>query len=160
MSRTLTKNGQPGTYANADGQLRALAINVSGLRYEHARFNLRVLGRDRPSWRPEKQAYAGPGYGAEHGAGTRSPPRVPTIPHIVFLVVPTRPHDRYGRRGLGGGNVDEERESRGVENRTALVPLTEYQRSLLALLARNRSPDSYLAGGAALHFPPPLCSVQ
>lgn len=37
-----------------------------------------------------------------------------------------------------------------MENRTELVPLTEFQRSLLALLARNRSPDSYLAGGAAL----------
>ena len=41
-----------------------------------------------------------------------------------------------------------------MENRTALVPLTEFQRNLLALLARNRSPDSYLAGGAALHFSP------
>jgi len=34
------------------------------------------------------------------------------------------------------------------------VPLTGFQRNLLALLARNRSPDSYLAGGAALHFSP------
>ena len=41
-----------------------------------------------------------------------------------------------------------------MDNRTALVPLTEYQRNLLGLLARNRSPDSYLAGGAALHFSP------
>lgn len=34
------------------------------------------------------------------------------------------------------------------------MPLTELQRSVLALLARTRSPDSYLAGGAALHFSP------
>jgi len=34
------------------------------------------------------------------------------------------------------------------------MPLTEFQRALLALLARNRSPDSYLAGGAAVHFAP------
>jgi hypothetical protein len=34
------------------------------------------------------------------------------------------------------------------------VPLTDFQRALLALLARNRSPESYLAGGAALHFAP------
>ena len=34
------------------------------------------------------------------------------------------------------------------------MPLTEYQRTLLALLARNRAPDSYLAGGAAVHFAP------
>ena len=34
------------------------------------------------------------------------------------------------------------------------VPLTGFQRELLALLAKTRSPDSYLAGGAALHFSP------
>lgn len=34
------------------------------------------------------------------------------------------------------------------------MPLTEFQRAVLALLAANRSPDSYLAGGAALHFAP------
>jgi hypothetical protein len=34
------------------------------------------------------------------------------------------------------------------------VPLTEFQRRVLRLLAQNRSPDSYLAGGAALHFAP------
>ena len=34
------------------------------------------------------------------------------------------------------------------------MPLTDFQRELLALLAPNRAPDSYLAGGAALHFAP------
>ncbi|MDX1579094.1 MAG: hypothetical protein R3266_11440 [Gemmatimonadota bacterium] len=34
------------------------------------------------------------------------------------------------------------------------MPLTGFQRELLALLARNRTPDSHLAGGAALHFEP------
>jgi hypothetical protein len=34
------------------------------------------------------------------------------------------------------------------------VPLTEFQREILALLARTRTPGSYLAGGAALHFAP------
>ena len=34
------------------------------------------------------------------------------------------------------------------------MPLTRYQRQVLALLATSRSPDSYLAGGAALHFAP------
>lgn len=34
------------------------------------------------------------------------------------------------------------------------MPLTDYQREILALVARTRSPDSYLAGGAALHFSP------
>jgi hypothetical protein len=34
------------------------------------------------------------------------------------------------------------------------VPLTEFQRELLAVLAANRSEQRYLAGGAALHFAP------
>ncbi|MFQ5551278.1 MAG: nucleotidyl transferase AbiEii/AbiGii toxin family protein, partial [Gemmatimonadales bacterium] len=34
------------------------------------------------------------------------------------------------------------------------MPLTELQRTILALLAETRSPESYLAGGAALHFSP------
>jgi hypothetical protein len=34
------------------------------------------------------------------------------------------------------------------------VPLTEFQRSLLAELSKGRRDDSYLAGGAALHFAP------
>ncbi len=34
------------------------------------------------------------------------------------------------------------------------MPLTDFQRTVLALLAQTRAPDSYLAGGAALHFAP------
>ncbi|MFV1987759.1 MAG: nucleotidyl transferase AbiEii/AbiGii toxin family protein [Gemmatimonadota bacterium] len=34
------------------------------------------------------------------------------------------------------------------------MPLTGFQRTILALLAQTRTPDSYLAGGAALHFAP------
>ncbi len=34
------------------------------------------------------------------------------------------------------------------------MPLTDFQRTILALLAQTRSADSYLAGGAALHFAP------
>lgn len=34
------------------------------------------------------------------------------------------------------------------------MPLTKFQREILALVAESRSPDSYLAGGAALHFSP------
>ena len=41
-----------------------------------------------------------------------------------------------------------------MANRTVTVPLTDFQQILLALLARTRTPDSYLAGGAALHFTP------
>lgn len=34
------------------------------------------------------------------------------------------------------------------------MPLTEFQKQLARLLAKNRTPDSHLAGGAALHFTP------
>lgn len=34
------------------------------------------------------------------------------------------------------------------------MPLTDFQRTLLSLLAKNRTDASYLAGGAALHFAP------
>ena len=34
------------------------------------------------------------------------------------------------------------------------MPLTEFQREILAALASTRSPESYLAGGAALHLAP------
>ncbi|MBN2360297.1 MAG: nucleotidyl transferase AbiEii/AbiGii toxin family protein [Deltaproteobacteria bacterium] len=34
------------------------------------------------------------------------------------------------------------------------MPLTEFQAALMRLLAGNRSPDNYLAGGAALHLEP------
>ncbi|MCG8469358.1 MAG: hypothetical protein MJB57_14315 [Gemmatimonadetes bacterium] len=34
------------------------------------------------------------------------------------------------------------------------MPLTDFQREILGLVARTRSPDSYLAGGAALHLSP------
>ncbi len=34
------------------------------------------------------------------------------------------------------------------------MPLTQFQKQLAQVLAKNRSPDSHLAGGAALHFQP------
>ena len=34
------------------------------------------------------------------------------------------------------------------------MPLTDFQKALARLLSVNRSPDSYLAGGAALHIEP------
>ena len=34
------------------------------------------------------------------------------------------------------------------------MPLTGFQREVLALVGKSRTPDSYLAGGAALHFKP------
>ena len=34
------------------------------------------------------------------------------------------------------------------------MPLTDFQRQILSLIGQSRTPDSYLAGGAALHFKP------
>lgn len=36
----------------------------------------------------------------------------------------------------------------------SIVPLTEFQRELLAELAKARTDERYLAGGAALHLAP------
>lgn len=55
---------------------------------------------------------------------------------------------------MGGRAAQETRKRGGVEDREPAVPLTALQRTILALLARNRAPDSYLAGGAALHMAP------
>jgi hypothetical protein len=55
---------------------------------------------------------------------------------------------------MGGPATHEAREPGSVAHREIALPLTEFQRFVLGLLAGNRSPDSYLAGGAALHFAP------
>lgn len=39
-----------------------------------------------------------------------------------------------------------------MAGRDGTVPLTAFQAQLLAVVAQTRAPDSYLAGGAALHF--------
>lgn len=41
-----------------------------------------------------------------------------------------------------------------MADRCPAVPLTSFQQALLAELARDRSSDGYLAGGAAIHFAP------
>ena len=41
-----------------------------------------------------------------------------------------------------------------MEDRSKAVPLTEYQHELAKLLSVNRTEDSHLAGGAAIHFEP------
>ena len=41
-----------------------------------------------------------------------------------------------------------------MAGRDGALPLTELQAQILAVVARTRAPDSYLAGGAALHFAP------
>jgi hypothetical protein len=55
---------------------------------------------------------------------------------------------------MGGRGAHEARDARGLEHRSETLPLTGFQKTLGRLLAKNRSPDSYLAGGAAIHFEP------
>ena len=71
-----------------------------------------------------------------------------------LLVLPPRPVDRPGGRGVGGRYPHVERQPRSLEGREVFVPLTDFQRTILALLAQTRAPASYLAGGAAFHFAP------
>jgi len=42
----------------------------------------------------------------------------------------------------------------GKEHRKSKMPLTEFQKQVLRLLASNRSPDSHIAGGTALNASP------
>ena len=55
---------------------------------------------------------------------------------------------------MGSRAVDETRQPRGVAHRDATMPLTTFQRTLLAELAKSPAAERYLAGGAALHFAP------
>src|SRR3972149_5480093 len=55
---------------------------------------------------------------------------------------------------MGGRAVDETRQPRGVVRRSQAMPLTQFQRALLATLAATPTDDRYLAGGAAMHFAP------
>ena len=55
---------------------------------------------------------------------------------------------------MGCPATDDVRRPGGMAARGSAVPLTRYQDEVARLLATNRSPDNYLAGGAALHIEP------
>jgi hypothetical protein len=55
---------------------------------------------------------------------------------------------------VGRPDAPETREPGSLGGREAPVPLTPYQRSVLAVIGAARTPESYLAGGTALHFSP------
>ncbi len=55
---------------------------------------------------------------------------------------------------MGGAAIDEKWGSSALETRCETLPLTPFQSRIAAMLAKNRSEESYLAGGAALHFLP------
>ena len=56
---------------------------------------------------------------------------------------------------MGGGTAPKTRRSRRVaRGKFAAVPITLLQRQILATVASSRTTDSYLAGGAAIHFAP------
>lgn len=52
---------------------------------------------------------------------------------------------------MGRSSVDQAWKQRALATRNKVVPLTAYQKRIAQLLAVNRTPDSHLAGGAALH---------
>ncbi len=53
---------------------------------------------------------------------------------------------------MGGRAIDEKWQSRNLENWSQTVPLSHFQKELLKVLCKNRTEDSHLAGGSALHF--------
>ena len=55
---------------------------------------------------------------------------------------------------MGGGAAHEAREPRGVARGCRSLPLTTFQRELLATLSSTPNDARYLAGGAAIHFAP------
>ncbi len=55
---------------------------------------------------------------------------------------------------MGGSASDGVWGARRLGTGGAPVPLTSFQQAVARLLAAHRSPDSYLAGGAALHIEP------
>lgn len=55
---------------------------------------------------------------------------------------------------MGSISTDKERLHGMLEDRKKAVPVTDFQAKIAKLLAANKSHDSYLAGGAALHFEP------
>jgi hypothetical protein len=54
----------------------------------------------------------------------------------------------------GGRAADETRQPRGMAHRSQALPLTVFQRELLAALASSPNDGRYLAGDAAIHFEP------
>src|ERR1700690_3556535 len=55
---------------------------------------------------------------------------------------------------MGRAPAHDPRWTRGLADRSKPMPLTAFQAAIAELLAVNRSSDSYLAGGAALHIEP------
>lgn len=55
---------------------------------------------------------------------------------------------------MGGGATSKARWNENLEVRKKTVPITSFQFQVMRLLSVNRSEDSHLAGGAALHFEP------
>lgn len=55
---------------------------------------------------------------------------------------------------MGSRDPVEARGPGGVASGAQTVPLTDLQRAILSLIGASRTPDSYVAGGTALHFTP------
>src|SRR5260370_1709826 len=104
--------------------------------------------------RPQEPPHVGRRYRTYHGAGARGAPCIPTLSHLLLLVIPARSEDQRARHPVGGRATHEAREPRGVAARGQAGPLTPFQRALVAVLASEPTEDRCLAGGAALHFAP------
>ena len=72
----------------------------------------------------------------------------------MLLVLRPGLRDRGVRRRLGCRAAHAQRRPSRLGRGGQAIPLTAFQARLARLVATNRSDDSYLAGGAALHFEP------
>lgn len=86
-----------------------------------------------------------------HPGGQTSVSRI--LRHVL-LVLPQGLGDRNRGCGVGCGRTEEARRHEGLDARRAAVPLTAFQKMVLAILADTRHIESYLAGGTALHHTP------
>ena len=72
----------------------------------------------------------------------------------MFLVVQTGACDRTRGYTVGDRATAQEWKSGNVGGGSKAMPLSQFQTKVARLLACNRTEDSHLAGGAALHFAP------
>src|SRR5438128_1735542 len=82
----------------------------------------------------------------------RGASRIPRLSCRMLLVVRPFVSSQPGGCSLGCRAADESWGPPSLEHWSTLMPLTPYQAGIARLLSGNRTPDSYLAGGAALNI--------
>src|SRR5438067_1270023 len=69
----------------------------------------------------------------------------------MLLVLPRGPGNYRGKDPLCHSRLARRGRSGWVPRRSRTMPLGDFERELLRLLAANRNPDSFVGGGTVLH---------